>query len=118
MDPQRERSELYACTAGSLTGELTAILTMKETPEHGPLPSYAFLDFMADCVIKLDQRFAQINTRRLQVLKYRGSGFGRNEYPYVIMDDGVHILPISVIDLVQQPLGDLVTSGTPGLDTV
>ena len=118
-DPQRERSELCALHRWLLDRGLTAILTMKETPEHGPLPSYAFLDFMADCVIKLDQRFAaQINTRRLQVLKYRGSGFGRNEYPYVIMDDGVHILPISAIDLVQQPLGDLVTSGTPGLDTV
>ena len=90
-DPQRERSELYGLHRWLLDRGLTAILTMKETPEHGPLPSYAFLDFMADCVIKLDQRFAaQINTRRLQVLKYRGSGFGRNEYPYVIMDDGVH----------------------------
>ncbi len=57
-------------------------------------------------MIKLDQRVAaQVTARRLQVLKYRGSGFGRNEYPYVIAEDGVHILPSSAVELVQQPPG-------------
>ena len=118
-DPQHERNELYALHRWLLDRGLTALLTMKEMPEHGALASYAFLDFMADCVIKLEQHSAaQVNTRRLQVLKYRGSGFGRNEYPYVIMEDGVHLLPISAVALVQQPLGDLVPSGPPGLDPV
>ena len=45
---------------------------------------------MADCVIRLDHRvIGQVATRRLRVIKYRGSGFGTNEYPYVISDHGI-----------------------------
>ena len=43
---------------------------------------------MADCVIHVDQRVtAQVTTRRLRVIKYRGSGYGRNEYPFIISDE-------------------------------
>jgi circadian clock protein KaiC len=83
------------------------------------LPGYEFLDFMADCVIKLDQRSNnQVSTRRLQVIKYRGSSFGRNEYPYIIADDGIHLLPVSSVVLTQQAPGDVVSSGSAQLDAM
>jgi circadian clock protein KaiC len=74
---------------------------------------------MADCVIKLDQRSNnQVSTRRLQVVKYRGSSFGRNEYPYIIADDGIHLLPVSSVISAQQAPSDVVSSGSAQLDTM
>jgi len=54
---------------------LTAIMTVKTVPQEEAPSRYAFMDFMADCVIHVDQRVtAQITTRRLRVIKYRGFG--------------------------------------------
>jgi circadian clock protein KaiC len=52
------------------------------------------------------------------VIKYRGSGFGRNEYPYVITGEGISLLPISTAGLGHEPLGPKVSSGHPRLDTI
>ena len=53
---------------------------------------------MCDCVISLTARVQnQVSTRRLRVLKYRGSSFGRNEYPYVITEGGIQTAPISTM---------------------
>ena len=73
--PMRERHELYALHEWLLDRGVTTIMTVKTVPEEEALSRYAFLDFMADCVIHVDQRVtAQITTRRLRVIKYRGSG--------------------------------------------
>ena len=83
--PVRERQELYALHEWLLDRGLTTIMTVKSVPAEETSSRYAFLDFMADCVIHVDQRVtAQITTRRLRVIKYRGSGYGRNEYPFII----------------------------------
>ena len=80
---------------------------------------YAFLDFMADCVIHVDQRVtAQITTRRLRVIKYRGSGYGRNEYPFIINEDGINIVPITSNVLQHRAPGPRVSSGASWLDDV
>src|SRR3990172_11361446 len=77
--PLRERQELYALHEWLLDRGLTTIMTVKTVPQEESHSRYAFLDFMADCVINVDQRVtAQITTRRLRVIKYRGSGYGRN----------------------------------------
>jgi circadian clock protein KaiC len=118
-DPLREQSEIYSLRRWLIEREMTTILTMKVLHYHIPLPGYEFLDFMADCVIKLDQRISnQVNTRRLQVLKYRGSSFGRNEYPYIIAADGIHLLPVSFVAFTKQSLGDVVSSGNGDLDKI
>jgi len=55
---------------------------------------------MADCVIRLDHRVAgQVATRRLRVIKYRGSGFGTNEYPYVFGERGIVLFPLTTAEL-------------------
>jgi circadian clock protein KaiC len=80
---------------------------------------YEFLDFMADCVIRLDHRvIGQVATRRLRVVKYRGSGFGTNEYPYVIGRSGIVLFPLTKAELAHQPLGPRVSSGLAGLDAM
>jgi circadian clock protein KaiC len=115
--PLRERRELYALHEWLLDRGLTAIMTVKTVP-HEDVPSrYAFLDFMADCVIHVDQRVtAQITTRRLRVVKYRGSGYGRNEYPFIIDASGINIIPITSNVLQHRPPGPRVSSGQAWLD--
>ena len=117
--PKRERQELYALHEWLLDRRLTAIMTVKTVPQEGVPPQYAFLDFMADCVIHVDQRVtAQITTRRLRVIKYRGSGYGRNEYPFIVNENGINIVPISSNVLQHRPPGHKVSSGQAGLDDV
>jgi circadian clock protein KaiC len=119
QQPERERIELYALHHWLLEQQMTAVMTMKMSEYSAPLRRYAFLDYITDCVIQLDQRSAaQRNTRRLQVTKYRGSDFHRNEHPYVIAEGGIHFLPISSVGLVQEPLGEIVSSGNRRLDTL
>jgi len=118
-NPARERNELYALHEWLIDHELTTVMTMKTLKNGGVSSRYEFLDFMADCIIELDQRvIEQISTRRLRVVKYRGSDFGHNEYPFVIAKDGVTIIPITNIELQHRGFGPRVTSGHPRLDTI
>jgi circadian clock protein KaiC len=101
-DPRRERAELSAQDHWLRDQQITTILTMKNAQDSAALAQYAFLDYLVDCVNPLDQRSTlQVSTRRLQVLKYRGSSFHRNKYPYTIAEDGLHLLPFSSVALVQ-----------------
>ena len=116
-DPKRERNELYALHHWLDDQQLTAILTAKIGEDAGPSGRHGYLDFMVDCVLRLDQRVAgQVTTRRLRVIKYRGSGFGRNEYPYLIGPGGTTYVPLSMLELMHQPLGGRVSAGQPRLD--
>jgi len=118
-DPARERNELYALYDWLMDREMTTILTVKTSQDRERAHRYEFLDFMADCVIYLDQRITkQVSTRRLRVIKYRGSGFGRNEYPYAITEEGISIVPTSTGMLEHEPLGPKVSTGHPRLDTI
>lgn len=112
-----ERAELRSIHEWLLDSGLTSILTVKRHP-GGPASShYDFMDYMADCVIHLDQRVQeQITTRRLRVVKYRGSAFGRNEYPFGITDRGTWIIPVTQTSLQQKALGESLSSGVAGLD--
>src|SRR5208283_1781097 len=98
---------------------LTNLLTAK-VRRDGEMPApYEFLDFMADCVIRLDHRVVgQVATRRLRVIKYRGSGFGTNEYPYIIGEQGIVLFPPTQAELTHQPLGSKISSGLAGLDSM
>jgi circadian clock protein KaiC len=94
-------------------------MTAKTIPYEEAPSRYAFLDFMADCVIHLDQRVTgQVATRRMRVIKYRGSGYGRNEYPFIIDEHGIHVMPITSATLQHLPLGPKISSGQVQLDDV
>ena len=117
--PMRERHELYALHEWLLDRGLTTIMTVKTLPQEEAPTRYAFLDFMADCVIHVDQRVtAQVATRRLRVIKYRGSGYGRNEYPFIISENGINVIPITSNVLQHRPPGPKVSSGQARLDDI
>ena len=121
-DARRERSELYRIHDWLIDHKLTSILSVKaqrDALDGDMVHQYEFLDFMADCVIRLDHRVVgQVATRRLRVVKYRGSGFGTNEYPYVIGERGIVLFPVSKTELTHQPLGPKLSSGLAGLDAM
>ena len=116
-DSRREQDELVALHQWLAERDVTALLTVKAPREGQHERNYDFLDYLADCVIHLDNRMlGQLSTRRLRVVKYRGSGFGSNEYPFVIDSPGVTLLPISEIGLSHQALGDRFSTGLTALD--
>ena len=75
-------------------------------------------EYVSDCVILLDHRTReQISTRRLQIIKYRGSTHGTNEYPFLIDEHGISVLPITSIALEHQASSERISSGIKRLDT-
>jgi circadian clock protein KaiC len=117
-DPRREQNELYTLHDWLIDHGFTTILTAKETQSQND-GKYEFLEYMADCVISLDLRVAgQVTTRRLRVVKYRGSGFASNEYPYLVSNEGNVIMPISTVSLEHKALGPRISSGNRQLDTM
>jgi len=118
-DENRERNELHRLHEWLIDRGLTNILTVKAQREGESASQYEFLDYMADCVIRLDHRVVgQVATRRLRVIKYRGSGFGTNEYPYLLGANGIVLFPLTNAELAHQPLGPKVSSGLAGLDAM
>jgi circadian clock protein KaiC len=74
-------------------------------------------EYVSDCVIMLDHRvIEQVSTRRLRIVKYRGSIHGTNEYPFLIDDEGISVLPITSLKLDNQVSSEIVSTGVPGLD--
>jgi len=74
-------------------------------------------EYVTDCVIVLDHRVtAEISTRRLRVVKYRGSAHGTNEYPFLISERGFTVLPITSVALDYAASEERVSTGVPRLD--
>lgn len=115
----KERSELHILHEWLRDAGMTALMTVKRGSGTPFSSHYDFLEFMADCVIYLDHRvLEQVTTRRLRVVKYRGSAFGRNEYPFAMTDQGLWIIPVTRTCLQHQALGEDMTSGVAGLDEI
>ena len=77
---------------------MTAVITGERGEKS--LTRYGLEEYVADCVILLDHRIDdQISTRRLRVVKYRGSAHGTNEYPFLIGESGLSVLPITSLRL-------------------
>jgi len=76
-------------------------------------------EYVSDCVIVLDHRVNdQISSRRLRVVKYRGSTHGTNEYPFLIDEDGISVLPVTSLGLQQIASTARISSGIPRLDAM
>ncbi len=74
-------------------------------------------EYVSDCVIALDHRVSdQVSTRRMRIVKYRGSAHGTNEYPFLIDNDGIVVLPITSLQLVHNATSDRIPTGLPWLD--
>jgi len=96
-------------------------VTAVVTGERGErtLTRYGLEEYVADCVIMLDHRITdQVSTRRLRIVKYRGSSHGTNEYPFLIGSRGLSVLPITSLRLDHQVTKDRVSTGIAGLDAM
>jgi circadian clock protein KaiC len=96
---------------------VTAIITGERG--EGSLTRRGLEEYVSDCVIMLDQRVIdQIATRRLRIVKYRGSSHGTNEYPFLIDEKGFSVLPITSLGLQQSVSDERISSGIPRLDAM
>jgi circadian clock protein KaiC len=94
---------------------VTAVITGEKG--DASITRYGLEEYVADCVIILDQRVTeQICTRRLRVVKYRGTGHGTNEYPFLIGERGFSVLPITSLQLDHQVSAARVPTGIARLD--
>ncbi|HVN28037.1 MAG TPA: circadian clock protein KaiC, partial [Candidatus Binataceae bacterium] len=94
-------------------------VTAVVTGERGErtLTRFGLEEYVADCVVLLDQRVTeQVSTRRLRVVKYRGSTHGTNEYPFLIDEQGFSVLPITSIGLKHKVSNEVISTGVPDLD--
>jgi circadian clock protein KaiC len=86
---------------------------------EGNLTRQGLEEYVSDCVILLDHRILnQMSTRRLRVVKYRGSTHGTNEYPFLIDEKGISVLPITSTGLNHPAMDERVSSGVPRLDAM
>jgi circadian clock protein KaiC len=96
---------------------VTAIVTGERGAET--LTRQGLEEYVSDCVIMLDNRLRdQVCLRRLRVVKYRGSTHGTNEYPFLIDEDGIAVMPITSIGLSQDVSTQRVSSGVERLDAM
>ena len=96
---------------------VTAIVTGERGAET--LTRQGLEEYVSDCVIMLDSRIHnQICLRRLRVVKYRGSTHGTNEYPFLIDEDGIAVMPITSVGLAQDVSTQRVSSGVEHLDAM
>jgi circadian clock protein KaiC len=116
-DPAQEKQQIMALQTWLVKLGLTTVLTTKSV--KGTPNTYDFLDYMADCVIHFDQRIEnQVNTKRMQIVKYRGSGYGSNEYPYLVTGNGLYFHAISDMGLHFETPAPRVSSGNADLDAI
>lgn len=94
---------------------VTAIITGERG--EGKLTRQGLEEYVSDCVILLDHRIQnQISTRRLRIVKYRGSVHGTNEYPFLIDEDGISVLPVTSLALNNKVSSKRISSGIVSLD--
>ena len=96
---------------------MTAVITGERG--EGQLTRQGLEEYVSDCVILLDQRVEdQLATRRLRIVKYRGSVHGTNEYPFIIDERGISVLPITSVGLAHGVSTERIPTGVRGLDTM
>jgi circadian clock protein KaiC len=111
------RSELHRLFAWLKERGVTAVITGERG--EGTLSRHGIEEYVSDCVIVLDHRVTdQTSTRRLRILKYRGSIHGTNEYPFLIGATGVSVLPITTRVLRHDVSAERVSTGVPRLDAM
>ena len=96
---------------------VTVVITAERGREQ--LTRHGLEEYVSDCVILLDHRvYDQIATRHLRVVKYRGALHGTNEFPFLIGNEGISVLPITSLALNHKVSNDRVATGIPRLDAM
>jgi circadian clock protein KaiC len=111
------RSELRRLFRWLKEKNLTAVVTGERG--QSTLSRHGLEEYISDCVILLDHQVTEtVLTRRLRVVKYRGSTHGMNEYPFLIEHDGISVLPVTSMYLNHKACNDRVSTGVRALDTM
>jgi circadian clock protein KaiC len=111
------RSELRRLFRWLKCKGVTAIVTGERGDDT--LTRFGLEEYVADCVILLDNRMEkQIATRRMRIVKYRGSKHGTNEYPFLIEENGISVLPITSLGLDHTVSIEKISSGIEWLDNM
>jgi circadian clock protein KaiC len=109
------RSELRRLFGWLKDRGMTTVITGERG--DGALTRQGLEEYVSDCVILLDHRvLGQVSTRRLRIVKYRGSTHGTNEYPFLIDEEGISVLPLTSSGLNYTVSNERVSSGVPELD--
>ncbi len=96
---------------------VTAVITAERG--EGSLTRHGIEEYVSDCVIVLDHRVTeQTSIRRLRILKYRGSYHGTNEYPFLIGESGISVLPMTSLGLSHSVSNQRMSTGNSGLDSM
>jgi circadian clock protein KaiC len=96
---------------------VSAVITAERG--EGALTRHGLEEYVSDCVILLDHRVTdQVSTRRLRIVKYRGTAHGTNEYPFLIDEDGFSVLPVTSLGLQHEVSEERISSGIPRLDAM
>jgi circadian clock protein KaiC len=94
---------------------VSAVITAERG--EGTMTRFGLEEYVADCVIQLDHRVTeQVSTRRLRIVKYRGTLHGTNEYPFLIGKHGISVLPITSLSLDHKAPTERVSTGIKELD--
>ncbi len=111
------RAELKRLFGFLKTKGVTAVITGEQGERT--LTRFGLEEYVADCVIFLNHKVTeQIATRRLRIVKYRGSAHGTNEYPFLIDEQGFSVMPISSLGLDHAASSERISTGVPRLDTM
>src|SRR5512140_1576256 len=117
MNPLILRAELRRLFRWLKEKGVTSIITGERG--DSTLTRQGLEEYVSDCVIVLDHRVSeQTSTRRLRVVKYRGSTHGTNEYPFLIDEDGFSVLPVTSLSLEHSASTERVSTGIPRLDAM
>jgi circadian clock protein KaiC len=115
-DPATVRAELGRLLGGLKELGLTVVIT-GERGRAGELTRFGIEEYVSDCVVVLDNRTQdEMSTRRLRIQKYRGSVHGSNEYPFLIGQSGLVVLPLSSMGLDYGAVTERVSTGIERLD--
>jgi circadian clock protein KaiC len=109
------RAELHRLFRWLKDKGVSAVVTAERG--DGSMTRFGLEEYVADCVILLDHRVTdQVSTRRLRIVKYRGTLHGTNEYPFLIGKNGISVLPITSLTLEHKVSSKRVSTGIPALD--
>ncbi|HEX3624227.1 MAG TPA: circadian clock protein KaiC [Verrucomicrobiae bacterium] len=109
------RSELRRLFGWLKEKGMTTVITGERG--EGTLTRHGLEEYVSDCVVLLDHRVTgQISTRRMRIVKYRGSIHGTNEYPFLIDETGVSVLPITAAEMDYEVSSQRISTGVPELD--
>jgi circadian clock protein KaiC len=119
QDPVAEMRELYRLRDWLADNALTAIVTAKSEGRSSEATHYGFLQFMVDCVVRLDRRLEdRVSVQTVRITKYRGSGFAATEFPLSFGPSGIEVGAIKPADIGHKASTERLSAGFEQLDVM